>query len=618
MGHIGAHAEISAHTIKQLHQSAIAENFTYLILGNFLTDVAQFRDPYAFIKAKERTWQDALSKTEREYNFLVVLLVRLGFFNVRSWIDDLLGRAERGKRYGALADFFQEISRFVTHEFFADDSPIALRIIAVAPSDAVRPLPPAEVDRVFSRAYTQYYPHEHVDFPPYAEGPRHRRNVLYQRARRGLIGYLEEQIQFVSEELTKIEYEWVRSLPAGDPVRRDLLVRLGHILHAVEDYFFHSNFVEVRQWLQLRRRYPDRQPYQHDEDYKFLVRNGLEGTRHDTNSVLLRRRLARRLRYPIFVEATKGDPHASEDATNLVYTGGFGEADIFHTMHSALHAIEEKLQTQIPGNDTGERIRNSDLVLLKTLFNEEERRRMVRDENYADARIELHAQQLTSGQYRQWIDQMRSQGRITAAGEQALFRAFQKDRILEDRYSKTPGVGGFLILLLILMQREADSSHRKSAAFDANAESIHQRATHNTASEETIGTHSLMSKDSKDKDPLRQEAQALASFASAALAQLLVRRIQEDPNPDHGLDWDTLVRHFVRFPLDRPTCWEEEVLAAMATSGTLPPLDAIQDQPRYRKLTLGDRDGKLRARRQGDKTRQLESRYQWLERHVEW
>jgi hypothetical protein len=630
MGHIIAHADISVHVIPQLEAMIPGVNFIYLELGNFMTDIAQFRDPYANIKAKSRTWDTVLS----DAGFFGSLFVRLGCGKIRPWINDLMGEA-RGKRYGFLADFFEQIALFSTHMFFADDSRLALNLFAAASQARlpnVKPLSPAEVDRVFKCAFTQYYPHEHFDFLPDGEGPNHRTSVLYQPARRSLIGYLEEQLQFVSEELSRLERNWLqkRNEPVSDPASCDLFVdlfvRLGHILHAVEDFYFHSNAIELRQWQKLLQLHPQRLPYQKEEDYKFLVSNILQGTRHQTEPMnvktRLARRLARRLRYPIFIEGTEGDTKASEDATKLIYTGGFGEADMFHTIHGALIVIEKVLKVPNPkGDDTGQRIRNSDLVLIKTLFNAEERRRMVNDKQYKERKVQEHKNQVLSGQYSQWIAQMQAQGRITARAGEALLNAFQKDRILEGKYkgcfgNDIPGVGGFLIHFLALIEEEVDKSEKKVQELDAKPGSIHDRATVNGASEETIGTHSLMAKDGSEKEPLREEAIALAKFASAALAVLLARRIQDDPNPDNGLDWDTLVRHFVRFPSTRANSWEEEVLAS--GRGNLPNIDTIQDKPKYRMLTTSDPDGKLKARRGGRKTKQLEDRYQGLEPHVDW
>ncbi|MCI0663389.1 MAG: hypothetical protein L0220_20175, partial [Acidobacteria bacterium] len=302
MGHILAHAEISKHVIAQLTKVRPGEEYTYLELGNFLTDIDQFRDPYANFSAKSSILISAVrAKLPAPIIGLPIIAA-----SILAWRDELLGKAEPNKRYGALASFFTHVARFATHQFFAEDSPIHLYsstgLTGTMRGDNIRLLTPAEVNRVFDAVFTQYYPHEHLDFPPYREGPDHRDSKLYQRAKRGLIGYLEEQLQYVSEEFTKIELSWVlnRDRSASHESRRDILVRLGHLLHTVEDYFFHSNFIEIYQWNRLQRHYPYRR-VANMEDYDFLLHHGLLGTRHDAKSILLRRRLGRRLRYPVFI-----------------------------------------------------------------------------------------------------------------------------------------------------------------------------------------------------------------------------------------------------------------------------------------------------------------------------
>ncbi|WP_144499689.1 hypothetical protein [Bacillus sp. FDAARGOS_235] len=625
MGHIKAHYEISLHVINYLALINPNEDYMYLELGNFITDIDQFRDPFANMSAKKQIWQKAL--TRGVIPIIGPLLIELGVGNVRPWMDDLLGTAEEGKRYGALSNFFQHISRFVTNQFFADDSPTPFNTLlnlfegasGKVANATIKQIPFGEVNRIFDWAFTQYYPHEHIDFPPYLEGIDQQRHPLYKQSKRGLIGYLEEQIQYISEELSKIEYEWVknRNLSPSHPIRHDILVKLGHILHAVEDYFFHSNFIELWQWHKIRRFYPLRKPDTDEKDYNFLLQRGLQGTRHNVNeldkgtSILLTRRFARRIRYPIFIEGTKGNQKISMDATNLVFTGGFAQKDMFHTIGSALHGIEEILLLF----KSGQNFMNSNLVLLKTFFNEEERRKMVRDEKYKEGIIKKHQEQLVSGTYRTEINKLRNQNLITEEGRKSLLQAFDIDYNIEKKYSALPGVGGFLIEFLTLMQKEVDFSARKVEEFNKNPASIYNKATENGASEEMIGTHTLMAKDGSDKQPLRNEAMILAKFASSSIADYLVRRVKDDPNPDHGLDWDNLVRHFIRFPHAIAGSWEDEVLTKAANGGRIPTLEEIHDKPNYPILSTSD--SRLNDRRQGRKKQDLEARYQQLERRVD-
>ena len=124
---------------------------------------------------------------------------------------------------------------------------------------------------MFKASFTQYYPHEHTDQPPYvwdASEPARRAEVVrHQPAPRGSLtrqGRImnavdNDYIQYLAERLTKLEAEWRRFKPADAEARRKALVRLGKILHGVEDWFFHSNVVELvrlRQFKPPARRRP--------------------------------------------------------------------------------------------------------------------------------------------------------------------------------------------------------------------------------------------------------------------------------------------------------------------------------------------------------------------------
>jgi hypothetical protein len=626
MGNILAHAEISHHVIGQLQPMTPGANLIYLELGNFITDISQFRDPYAFMSAKQRLP-------------LVARIGRSATPEITLWADQLLGKAP-DKRFAALAQFFMHFARFATQFLFAKDSPLVVdfleRIRARSVGQAANQVDQAlaslltakEVNRVFDQAFTQYYPHEHLDFPPFSEGPKHRQHLFYRSSSRNVIRYLEEQLLFISEELSKIELEWVRnrSVPLKDPKICDLLVRLGHILHAVEDYFFHSNFIELWQWHRVQRLHSQRKPDVNREDRNFLVDNGLETTLYDDHSILLRRRFARRLRYPIFTRGTKGDPEESEDATHFVYTGGFGGTEVFHTVTGALESMEEFLERIEPlEREQVRRLRESDLVLIRLLFNQGERHVLATSRGFRDRQLKEHRRQVLSGEYRKRISQEREKPLFNDEAKEALLRAFEVDETFMRSHPKQfgadlPGVGEFLILFLAEAQSEGEKSESVVKTLNTQRESIHNLGTENGASEETIGTHSLIAKDGTKKQPLRNEAMALAKFVSATLAVLMISRIQKGPNPQQGYDWEAIVKHFVRFPANGlnnhqgSSGWETEVLNALvATQGNLPTLDGVQDKPKLSLLTSDDAGKKLQKLRDGTTTQQLEKLYKDME-----
>ena len=305
MGSLSTHFRITRQVVSQLTAVRPDENYTYLFLGNFLTDLSQVRDPYACIHAKRAVLRTAGP---------------LGA-GTKTWMAELLGQAEAGKRYGALTQFLADIARAFTHFAFADDSPArsgrALALEHAIGGPLPDPLPPAELDRVLEGALTQYYPHEHLDFPPYydpaLEGTRNISPAAPPQGR--LIAYLTEQQQYLVEELTKTELAWLAASGLGTVQQRnDALRRFGHLLHAVEDYYFHSNFAELHQWQRLRRAAPVPSMVLPGTQgtppvSPFLLFHDLDGSVDQTTDVAPRRRFARRLTLPCLLPRKREHQH---------------------------------------------------------------------------------------------------------------------------------------------------------------------------------------------------------------------------------------------------------------------------------------------------------------------
>ncbi|HEU0079122.1 MAG TPA: hypothetical protein VFQ76_15825, partial [Longimicrobiaceae bacterium] len=270
---------------------------------------------------------------------------------------------------------------------------------------------------------------------------------------------------------------------------------------------------------------------------------------------------------------------------------------------------EESFKHNIPAIAT--ELDRIPLPLVRALFSEAERRRLVDDSVYREQQIRKHKEELVSGKWEASVTLMQAGGLATAAGADALRAAFRLDLEVENAWGEPPGIGGFMLRFLALVQSELDASHAESAALDADPESPYGIGGANGASEEFVGTHTLMSKDGEEKEPLRREALALAKFASAGLATRLLERVRDDPDSARGLDWYGLLRHFVRYPLET-SGWEDEVLAAIGQSGEgpVPAPNAVADQPPVAMLT-GSRLAQLRA---GEGRVFLERSYRDLER----
>ncbi|BDV31603.1 hypothetical protein [Microbacterium terricola] len=426
MGDISRHRDIFLFTRESVPPQLLgsvklaAGDLTYLEMGNYLTDVSQFRDPVTFIFAKRRIWREkvlpqtgdrvgtariiaaltaaaALGAGQLLKKFLpsgndeaeaiatgaaVVagLLATVpndllaGIAGADEWIDKLLGtpldklpaldavtaspdarKARDIQHYGYLGEFFRLFISGVSQLIFADD--VSKRVSGEWGS--ISPVPSRRVAEVFGEFFTQYYPHEHTDQPPYVWDASQRplRPQLYgssQRQRDALdrpIGIMNvvdrDYIGYLAEGLSKIEDDW-RALKDNDSAgRQRMLVRAGKLLHGVEDWFFHSNVVEI---LELRSYRPVQEAGEDDE--KFLKRFVADVARRrpefsaagPREKVRLQRKLFRRLRFPVYNAGTK------EQSAGVISTDKMSTPSLRHaypafpssqdTAHTLLHALE--------------------------------------------------------------------------------------------------------------------------------------------------------------------------------------------------------------------------------------------------------------------------------------
>ena len=622
MGDIASHGRIAAHVVEQLRKVASTTtipttDYSFLELGNFITDVEQLRDPVAFHKARELV-RDEAKRAAGVGGFLV---------EIDRWANEMFGvKGEKvtGPRHGAVPEFLSEVARAFTHHVFDPDGLTAQ--IAKAPFAGaaasflpLHPIDPAEVDRVLAARFDQYWPHDHVDFPPMRNGPRHRREQLFKPRSSGLITFIEAYLQLLSEELSKLELEWVQTLQTAvtDQSRRDFLVRLGNLLHAVEDFFFHSNVAEVRQFQLLRRRFRDADPAT-PEGRAELFEHGLEGTAFDRTSVRLRRILFRRLRYPVFVsdgaspDGFELSRRTSEDGTGLLFTGGFYSTDVYHTLGGALEAIEDL--TGIFGADDPTK---SHLVLVRLTFNEAARRALRFDQKGVEAAWEEHAKQLLADEYPKAIAALRQKGTLSNRAAERMTAAFQMDRSQEEFSAFLPGPGGFMINLLVQLQNERTDADLLAGSLDGDRDSMTGEGSVNGVSAENVGTHTLLSKDSRSKQPFLEDAVALAKHASASVATMLIRRLESGAPTVQGVDWDAVLRFFVRFPEFPSGRWEEELIWRLRAAGDdfkQPDVDDVVDQPKFPLLgPPGPGAEKLAQRRAGTLRLKLEQYYRSFE-----
>lgn len=672
MGEILRHAEIFKNTRDKIGDLRPDEEYVFIELGNFLTDISQFRDPFANMSAKRTLWKKASAKDPLSYiPILGIFLneIALDILDVDKWINDLLGEAEpANKRYGDLAKYFEKMMLAITHVVFAKNIPQKDKVRQLLPPEmqTLGEIEPDELNRAFSRFFTQYYPHEHVDLPPFVlHGDQRVRHSIYRHGRRGLIGYLEEQLKYLAEELSKLEADWKskRHLAKTHPDRHDILIQLGKLLHAVEDYFFHSNYVEIHLWNSLQRTRPSNEP--EDTFKQWFAKNvllsyrnyqgyqgyGVGATDADPDAgdhIRWRRKLMRRLRYPVYnpelVITSQGpvkqknvlSQETSEPSQTLVYTGGFESKDMFHTMASALENLESlfvKLDNAaewLPSNlrtdlniPSTAALRNSELVLIKTLFNTDERTKLAANEDYLDKRTQLHIEQIHSGVYERGIEKLFTAGYLNQSAKDALLEAFAIDKRIEDSNSRTPGVGGFLIAFLAEAQDEVNKSRRATERLDrtntgqANEGDISNEATDNGSSAEIIGTYTLLAKDTPKSQPLYEDAKVLAKFASLSLVTLMLTEVERSTDSTTGLDWLQILEQVVRFPHARPNMWEPQVLAFYRQAGIDPAFNDIANRPTAQLIQLSDPNQRLNTLRNGTARVDLEKKYTDLEKRAD-
>lgn len=660
MGDLHRHAEVFEHAHKALVKIRPDEDYICLELGNYLTDVSQFRDPFAHMLAKRTVWAEGHGRGPLKWIGLVPVLGIIAVeaildwaIDLDEWINDLLGSHEpAAKRHGKLAAYMSSIIEGVTHVVFADDVPKIefWRPLLLPQVSDLQALPAAELDRIFDLFYTQYYPHEHSDFPPYVLYGEHRpRRRLYRRGSRGLSNYLEEYIDYLSESLTKIEVDWKAATQLGksDPKRHDILVRLGKVLHGIEDYFFHSNYLELHLWHSLRR---GRRSTETDQEYQLWFAQNIKSKwlprDHGTDQSEAERDMwrpsathqvrahLRRLRYPEYLPVNALNRETSKPSLDHLYTAGFDKKDLFHTLAMALESMEastarmEDLRVRLPQeaadrleHKSPARLRDSELVLIKTVFNKSFRSQMGRNEDFLEEQTELHKKQLDSGIYEQGIARLRTNGYLNAHAQAAWSRVIALDKGMEGFGEYTPGIGGFMIGFLSRAQHELEKSRKLSRRFD-NANdfglgNIFDVRSDNGATGEHIGTHTLMAKDTAISVPVHEETRRVARFASMSVATLLATEVNRTTTTADGLDWDVILRYYLRFPAGRANMWESQVLEYFRTNNVDPTYDQIPDRVVQPRAAGADGVARLSRRRSGAVRAELEKRYTDLEERVD-
>lgn len=414
MGDISRHRDIFLNTRDAIPPSLLgrckikSDDLTFLELGNYLTDVSQFRDPVTYIFAKQKIWREnilpgvagnafvmliqalaalasvaataaLIAKGENKYVPVSLATVPLqGLLSDRlhdkiadikgldDWVDKMFGKpVERlgpnGKRkseeYGYVGQFFEHFIEGITHLLFAKE------ITNNVPGNwgKVSRVSEKDLAAVYKNFYTQYYPHEHTDQPPYVwDASKRPQSAEYKPSTRqkslsnngGIMKVVDDQyIRYLAEELSKLEDEFPRIKDTEVDRRHNWLVRMGKVLHGIEDWYFHSNVVELIHLSAFRAAHRD------EPNDEAFVQRFVEAELKNEPEFLtatkpvqteLKRKFYRRLRFPVYDRGTKtnsaGMPNKEQSTLSLdhAYPAFPSQQDTAHTLLGALENLERK------------------------------------------------------------------------------------------------------------------------------------------------------------------------------------------------------------------------------------------------------------------------------------
>ncbi|MBM3790476.1 MAG: hypothetical protein FJW35_09025, partial [Acidobacteria bacterium] len=402
--------------------------------------------------------------------------------------------------------------------------------------------------------------------------------------------YLEDQIEHCAELLTAVEQEWRRLTPLPDTLgnrreRKAIMALYGHVSHIVEDFFFHSCFVD-KAWKRFGRPLP-----------------GGEDATH------WKRVWERRLLRPEGMNNNTELSNSDSIVTDLILTGGFGAQDIFFTVKDALvtfslhHGDVTQQWWYLVLPPLMQRV-------FRPYFNEPFRRRFyarnnagdfanedVRDQWFRDVRELVN----NADRYLSRAEMISQAGGSDRIPDERSLHALREmcriDREVYNRYTGTiVGVpdqicGCFAFLLEVLCQADeaVDQSDTQAQILDNLVDRVHPdnypgtvRPTFNNAARENIGSHSLINKDNARKKPLFPAALNAATCVARYIAKVMVRQVtrqevaaarfnleaqQQSPSgatntvqPPSNVDWLHLLQHFLCHPDECERQWHVEAM----------------------------------------------------------
>lgn len=585
MGDLATHGSIAKKVIsvlkknKFLHKKGEPKlNYEYFELGNFLTDVSQLRDIYSWTSAKIAVWN-----TAREEHGPTALR----FVEMHKYLEKLLGKPGV---HGVLPQFLRELAFIIGNEKFVNKKTDALPF-----KEYKRIFRDIEKEKKFYKGFTQYWPHEHLDFPLFFHG-----NIIGHRTKssvnahtcdpkkkstetRKLYKHLELQIEFCVELLTSLEHMFrnlhqKKNTRANEKERNEMLALFGHVCHTIEDYWFHSNFVD-KAWSRLNKPLPG-----------------------SDNKVRWHRMWLRRLRQPTGTDHNSKLSTKKSEFDNLAITGSFGDKDVFFTLMDIMKSQKKNLK-------------GMPLIIFNIFFDAGTRKRIF--ERTADGKAYKNKDDREKffKKLRDFVNNpdkyMPTTGRqLHPESKKTLKKMCATDKKIYDKYSDDSstlagipddicGPFAFMIELLAKSDREVQASKKRSKELDriatpvtvadmknpdGNNEYIKKAIlpTDNGAGREVLGSHSLINKDNATKRPLFPQALNIASHLSCYIAKLLIGQVKKPKIPsarfhdkakdlsEHGaenivrkpkyIDWLHLLHHFLCHPDECENDWHIKMM----------------------------------------------------------
>jgi hypothetical protein len=526
-------------------------------LGNWLRDVSQFRDPYAFQSKKLDLYRTVVVKETYAYRPVWA-----------TFLDEIFGPNLQYDKdasivAGALGEWFRNIILASSLAYFSGSFFGLLR------SDFI---PEGDFQRLFTQYFTQYYPHEHLDFPPTGDpkllGDWSRVSEYTQRAsgpKRRVLLYLDEFIDYIATQLLQAETDLGYLLSSGRPSRtnkisplewnkavQNSLIALGKASHAIEDYYFHSNFSELA-FLPEHIGLPA---------YYYVPRAG--NLREPYKRIMFRRTRAPRL------AVDKGgnsvlDTSGSEYAENI-FTGMFGGDDPLYTFGDAFESFASWGFKDLF-------IEKLDSTLFKYLLDPNLRKELVktdggiviRDEKKINEVNKQHIQELKEGKLVKKTTEFATSlgmgplfaASIRQANQIDLVIAIKAQGIVLKNYS----IGKLLLTAAANVEAAEQNSTRTAENMNNAPRDVYYLASSNGDTAENIGNHTLMAKDSESKLPLRAETDGFARFAVRTVMTTLAKQIATLGQPKRRVDWGELVRRLMCHPAQAPSDWAKKMLA---------------------------------------------------------